>query len=116
MTTVLITGTSSGIGRATALRLARRSGLTVYATARKVEALADLVGAGCRVLPLDVTDEASMTSAVATIEAESESARVDGQAPVRAVQPVRAQQPGDAVLAAQPPTARRHRGRTARHP
>ena len=70
MTTVLITGTSSGIGRATGRRLARRPELTVYATARKVEAIADLADAGARLLPLDVTDEASMRAAVAAIEAE----------------------------------------------
>ncbi|MFC4021957.1 oxidoreductase [Micromonospora sp. GCM10011542] len=70
MTTVLITGTSSGIGRATARRLARHPELTVYATARKVEAIADLAEAGARLLPLDVTDEASMRAAVTAIEAE----------------------------------------------
>ncbi|WP_319460891.1 oxidoreductase [Micromonospora sp. RTP1Z1] len=70
MTTVLITGTSSGIGRATVRRLARRPELTVYATARKVEAIADLADAGARLLPLDVTDEASMRAAVAAVEAE----------------------------------------------
>ncbi|KAB1946240.1 SDR family NAD(P)-dependent oxidoreductase [Micromonospora sp. ALFpr18c] len=70
MTTVLITGTSSGIGRATARRLARRPELTVYATARKVEAIADLAEAGARLLPLDVTDETSMRAAVTAIEAE----------------------------------------------
>lgn len=64
---VLITGCSSGIGRATALRLAS-AGWTVYATARRVEAIADLGDAGCRILPLDVTDEASMTAAVDEVE------------------------------------------------
>jgi NAD(P)-dependent dehydrogenase (short-subunit alcohol dehydrogenase family) len=64
---VLITGCSSGIGRATARRLAG-SGWTVYATARKPETIADLEAAGCRTLALDVTDEASMTAAVAEIE------------------------------------------------
>jgi NAD(P)-dependent dehydrogenase (short-subunit alcohol dehydrogenase family) len=33
-TAVLITGASSGIGRATAERLLKRTGFTVYATAR----------------------------------------------------------------------------------
>jgi NAD(P)-dependent dehydrogenase (short-subunit alcohol dehydrogenase family) len=66
---VLITGCSTGIGRATALRLAR-AGLTVYATARREETIAELRAAGCRILPLDVTDEASMRAAVATVEAE----------------------------------------------
>ena len=66
---VLVTGCSSGIGRATAQRLAERD-WTVYATARKPEAIADLEAAGCRTLALDVNDEASMAAAVATIEAE----------------------------------------------
>ncbi|WP_410813922.1 oxidoreductase [Micromonospora sp. 067-2] len=70
MTTVLITGTSSGIGRATVRRLARRPDLTVYATARTIDAIGELADAGARVLPLDVTDEASMRAAVAAIEAE----------------------------------------------
>ncbi|QLQ40074.1 oxidoreductase [Micromonospora robiginosa] len=69
MTAVLITGTSSGIGRATVARLARRPDLTVYATARKVDAIADLADTGARLLPLDVTDEASMRAAVAAVEA-----------------------------------------------
>jgi Short-chain alcohol dehydrogenase of unknown specificity len=63
-TSVLITGTSSGIGRATALRLARHPELTVYATARRSESLTDLADAGARILPLDVTDETSMKQAV----------------------------------------------------
>jgi NAD(P)-dependent dehydrogenase (short-subunit alcohol dehydrogenase family) len=66
---VLITGCSSGIGRATAERLAG-SGWTVYATARRVEAIADLEAAGCRLLALDVNDEASMRAAVEHVEAE----------------------------------------------
>jgi NAD(P)-dependent dehydrogenase (short-subunit alcohol dehydrogenase family) len=69
-TTVLITGTSSGIGRAAVARLARRPDLTVYATARRTDSIADLVTLGARVLPLDVTDEQSMVEAVAKIEAE----------------------------------------------
>jgi NADP-dependent 3-hydroxy acid dehydrogenase YdfG len=64
---VLITGCSSGIGRATARRLAA-SGWTVYATARRLESIADLEAAGCRTLALDVTDEESMAAAVRTIE------------------------------------------------
>ena len=64
---VLITGCSTGIGRATAERLVQR-GWTVYATARRVEALADLERLGCRILPLDVCDEASITAAVTAVE------------------------------------------------
>jgi len=66
---VLVTGCSSGIGRATALTLARQ-GWTVWATARRPETLADLAAAGCRTLALDVTDEDSMRAAVAAIERE----------------------------------------------
>jgi NAD(P)-dependent dehydrogenase (short-subunit alcohol dehydrogenase family) len=67
--TVLITGCSTGIGRACAERLAR-AGHTVYATARRLESIEDLRAAGCRTLALDVTDEASMAAAVAAVEAE----------------------------------------------
>lgn len=67
--TVLITGCSTGIGRATAERLAR-AGHVVYATARRVEAVADLEAAGCRTLALDVTDEDSMRAAVDRVVAE----------------------------------------------
>jgi NAD(P)-dependent dehydrogenase (short-subunit alcohol dehydrogenase family) len=68
---VLITGCSTGIGRATAERLAGE--FTVYATARKVETLRDLEARGCRALPLDVTDEESMAAAVAQVETEAGS-------------------------------------------
>ena len=65
---VLITGCSSGIGRATALRLARAGRWTVYATARRSSGLSDLAAAGCRTLDVDVTDEDSMQRAVRAIE------------------------------------------------
>jgi NAD(P)-dependent dehydrogenase (short-subunit alcohol dehydrogenase family) len=64
---VLITGCSTGIGRATAEHLAQR-GHTVYATARRPESIADLAERGCNTLALDVTDEASMQAAVAHVE------------------------------------------------
>jgi NAD(P)-dependent dehydrogenase (short-subunit alcohol dehydrogenase family) len=64
---VLITGCSSGIGRATAERLAR-GGWNVYATARRLESIRDLEAAGCKTLPLDVTDEDSMREAVERVE------------------------------------------------
>lgn len=65
---VLITGCSSGIGRATALA-ALRAGLPTWATARRPETLADLAAAGCRTLRLDVTDEQSRLEAVRAVEA-----------------------------------------------
>ncbi len=67
---VLITGCSSGIGRAAAISL-DAAGLTVYATARQVDTLADLARRGIHTLALDVTDEASMTDAVAAVEQEA---------------------------------------------
>jgi NAD(P)-dependent dehydrogenase (short-subunit alcohol dehydrogenase family) len=63
---VLITGCSTGIGRATALRLAKK-GHAVYATARRLESIADLESSGCKLLALDVTDEQSMRTAVDTV-------------------------------------------------
>jgi NAD(P)-dependent dehydrogenase (short-subunit alcohol dehydrogenase family) len=66
---VLITGCSSGIGRATALRLAHH-GHTVYASARRPDAIADLEEHGCRLLAIDVTDDESMRAAVEAVEAE----------------------------------------------
>ncbi len=62
----LVTGCSSGIGRATALALAR-SGCAVWASARNVESIKDLEDAGCHTIGLDVTDESSLVQAVATI-------------------------------------------------
>src|SRR5262249_55015210 len=64
---VIVTGCSSGIGRATAERLAA-GGWTVYATARRPEAIADLEAAGCKTLPLDVNSEEAMQAAVAAVE------------------------------------------------
>ncbi|HEV2923837.1 MAG TPA: SDR family NAD(P)-dependent oxidoreductase [Solirubrobacteraceae bacterium] len=64
---VLITGCSSGIGRATASRLAG-SGWTVYASARRPETIEDLREAGCRTLALDVRNDESMRAAVNAVE------------------------------------------------
>lgn len=59
----LVTGCSSGIGRASALAL-HRAGLPVYATARRPDTLLELAEAGLATLALDVTDESSMQAAV----------------------------------------------------
>ncbi|HTP20614.1 MAG TPA: oxidoreductase [Solirubrobacteraceae bacterium] len=64
---VLITGCSSGIGHATA-ELMAANGHRVYATARRLESIADLAERGCHTLALDVTDEQSMRAAVAAVE------------------------------------------------
>jgi len=66
---VLITGCSSGIGWATAKRLSE-VGWRVYATARNVEKITPLEESGCRLLPLDVTDEDSMRRTVEEVERE----------------------------------------------
>ena len=66
---VLITGCSTGIGRATAERLAR-AGHPVYATARRPETLAGLEQLGCTPLTLDVTDDDSMQAAVRRVVAD----------------------------------------------
>jgi len=65
---VLVTGCSTGIGRAVVEDLLLQ-GHTVWATARRPDTLADLAERGAHVTALDVTDEASMSAAVAEVEA-----------------------------------------------
>jgi NAD(P)-dependent dehydrogenase (short-subunit alcohol dehydrogenase family) len=64
---VLITGCSTGIGRATAEHLLEQ-GWTVYATARRLRDIAELEAAGAQVLELDVTNDRSMARAVKEVE------------------------------------------------
>lgn len=72
---ILITGSSSGIGKATALEAAAR-GHRVFASARNPESLRDLERAGgIRPLALDVTDTASIRDAVTAVL--TEAGRVD---------------------------------------
>ena len=71
---VVVTGASSGIGEATALRL-QAAGYLVYAGARRVERMAGLAERGIIVAPLDVTDDASMIAFVERVLAEQN--RVD---------------------------------------
>jgi NAD(P)-dependent dehydrogenase (short-subunit alcohol dehydrogenase family) len=62
----LVTGASSGIGAATALSLIEK-GFAVYGAARRVDAMAPLVAAGGKALPLDLTDEASIEACVRSV-------------------------------------------------
>lgn len=64
----LVTGASSGIGGSVALRLAAM-GITTYAAARRLDRMQHLGDKGIHVLPLDVTDAASIETCVAAIEA-----------------------------------------------
>lgn len=66
----LITGCSTGIGRALAAECARR-GLRVHASARRPEALADMASERLCVHTLDVTSEASIEKAVSEVVAHS---------------------------------------------
>jgi NAD(P)-dependent dehydrogenase (short-subunit alcohol dehydrogenase family) len=66
----LVTGASSGIGEETVNSLLA-AGYTVYAGARRVDRMQQLAGAGAHLLPLDVTDDTSMASAVKTILQEA---------------------------------------------
>jgi 1-acylglycerone phosphate reductase len=59
--TVLVTGTSSGIGHALVLQFVER-GYSVIATARRTESIADLSARGVTALALDVDSPASIES------------------------------------------------------
>ncbi|MBB5466076.1 NAD(P)-dependent dehydrogenase (short-subunit alcohol dehydrogenase family) [Paraburkholderia sp. CI2] len=65
---ILVTGASSGIGRATVETLCA-SGASVVAAARNVNELARLAeGTGCEPLRLDISDEAVIDEAMASLE------------------------------------------------
>ncbi|WP_019505401.1 oxidoreductase [Pleurocapsa sp. PCC 7319] len=68
---VLVTGASSGIGKATAKRLAV-AGYHVFAAARRLEKMTDLQSDRITVLPLDITKEESVRSLVETISTQTE--------------------------------------------
>lgn len=63
---ILITGASSGIGYDAATRLAQQ-GHRVYGAARRLERMEPLKEYGVVPIPLDVTDEASMTHGIQSI-------------------------------------------------
>jgi len=75
---VLVTGASSGIGRATAIEFARR-GHQVFAAARRGEVLAGLAATtpNIQAVSLDVTDPDSVRRAWAKIEAGTGGTGVD---------------------------------------
>ena len=72
--TVLITGCSSGIGRATAEAFAE-SEWVVYATSREADDIADLAEQGCETASLDVTVDADIERVVERIG--DDTGRVD---------------------------------------
>jgi short-subunit dehydrogenase len=78
--TILITGSTAGIGRATALELARK-GHRVIATGRRESALAELreeaKGTKLETVVLDVTDAASITAAKAEVDRLTDGYGVD---------------------------------------
>ncbi len=71
---VLITGWSTGIGRALAEEF-HKSGMCVVATARNVESIADLRDKGIKTLSLDVNQMAQVHQVVNTVLAEEK--RID---------------------------------------
>lgn len=75
MNVVLVTGTSSGIGRESVHHLAE-AGCKVIATARNLADIEDLASEQVDILPLDVSDEKSMVTAVD--EVVRRYGRIDG--------------------------------------
>ncbi|MFI9462692.1 oxidoreductase [Streptomyces xiamenensis] len=72
--TALVTGASSGIGEATALKL-RELGFTVYGAARRTDRLRSLAERDIRPLTMDVTDEDSLRAGVDRIV--TDTGRID---------------------------------------
>lgn len=73
--TALVTGASSGIGKATAVAL-REEGFYVYATAPNVAESDELRSAGFELLKLDVTNEDQIKEAIKTAESRHGSIHV----------------------------------------
>jgi short-subunit dehydrogenase len=67
--TVLVTGASSGMGKAVAVKLLAE-GHAVYAVARRVERMQDLADLGAVVIAADVTEDKDLVAVVDRITAE----------------------------------------------
>ncbi|UZO82559.1 oxidoreductase [Aquimarina sp. ERC-38] len=63
---IMITGASSGIGKATALSLLQQ-GHIVYGAARRVEKMKELVEAGGHALPMDITIDTDIQDVVSKV-------------------------------------------------
>jgi NADP-dependent 3-hydroxy acid dehydrogenase YdfG len=70
--TVLVTGASAGIGKATAILLAQY-GYNVYGAARRTEKMQDLKNYGIKPIALDGTKDESVTACVEQIFKEAGS-------------------------------------------
>ncbi len=70
--TVLVTGASAGIGKATAIYLAQ-NGYNVYGAARRMEKMQELKAYGIKPISLDITREESITACVGQIFKEAGS-------------------------------------------
>lgn len=72
MNTVLVTGASAGIGKATAIYLAQ-NGYNVYGGARRTEKMEELKSFGIKTVTLDITNEDSILSCIKQIQKEAGS-------------------------------------------
>lgn len=70
--TVLVTGASAGIGKATAILLAQ-NGYNVYGAARRMEKMRDLESYGIKPIALDVTKDESIEEGISRIFEEAGS-------------------------------------------
>ncbi|GGA52671.1 oxidoreductase [Dyella nitratireducens] len=68
--TALVTGASSGMGKAIAKRLIK-DGFQVYAAARRIDAMGDLAALGAKLLGMDISKEGEVKTAVGIILAEA---------------------------------------------
>lgn len=75
MKTVLVTGASAGIGRATAIYLAQ-NGYNVYGAARRTEKMEELKRFGIKPISLDLAKDDSIISCIETINKEAGSINI----------------------------------------